>query len=552
MSVTDLELAGELRELADHPHLAARQDQLRDLADAVADPDMAGHWCEVDLFAAFSPDDTILVDGEPAESTSSPRRPGWRRGLSGAVGPALVFVPIFITWLGLMMATGAYGDVLAAGGVEAARRPFLEMWQQGFDGRLPGFFKFDNIALCTLAAIFCLICWTVFENITRNSREDASERELRALRVRLRGALTEASLVLGQVRLSAPERFGAELNRAAADIGFVGTTARKVHTELVEALTLTLEATRKTTDALAGSAIDVRDAVEHLGGHLAAVNSTCDDLAAAVARFSAVIDTVGSTAGRAVTDVGNQLSTTISRTTLDMRQAFNDELVRSITSVQGSVSGLNLRINELVGVTAGIGHAVDRAAISIDSVGSSTEKAVDLLGARVTDTIAGTARELHRTFEGAGTEIREALESWSAVAGTHASRVDTTIETVTLLERTREALDRLPSALASALADLPSRELAEREVTGSERASTRLRLPADGLWTLPAGGPGKEGGPGENGGNGKDSGNGEDPNGGGGRADGGDNEHAIGNGNGGTDDSGDDEPDSRQRARTSQ
>ncbi|WP_030913269.1 hypothetical protein [Streptosporangium amethystogenes] len=542
MSVTDLELAGELRELADHPHLAARQDQLRDLADAVTDPDMAGHWCEIDLFAAFSPDDTILVDGEPAESTSSPRRPGWRRGLSGAIGPALVFVPIFITWLGLMMATGAYGDVLAAGGLNAARRPFLEMWQQGFDGRLPGVFEFDNIALCTLAAIFCLICWTVFENITRNTREDAAERELRALRVRLRGALTEASLVLGQVRLSAPERFGAELNRAAADIGFVGTTARKVHTELVEALTLTLEATRKTTDALAGSAIDVRDAVEHLGGHLAAVNSTCDDLAAAVARFSAVIDTAGSTAGQAVTDVGNQLSTTISRTTLDMRQAFNDELVRSVSSVQGSVSGLDLRINELVGATAGISHAVDRAAISIDSVGSSAEKAVSLLGARVTDTIAGTAREFHRTFEGAGTEIREALESWSAATGTHASRIDTTIETVALLERTREALDRLPTALASALADLPSRELAERETTGSEQAGTRLRLPADGLWALPAGGPGKNG---KNGENGEGGGNGEGPNGGGDsgdvRADGGDNE---------TDGSGDDDPDSRQRTRT--
>ncbi|WP_433365112.1 hypothetical protein [Streptosporangium sp. CA-115845] len=547
MSVTDLELAGELRELADHPHLTARQDQLRDLAHAVTDPDMAGHWCEVDLFAAFSPDDTILVDGEP----SSPRRPGWRRGLGGAIGPALVFVPIFITWLGLMMATGAYGDVLAAGGLDAARRPFLEMWQQGFDGRLPGFFEFDNIALCTLAAIFCLICWTVFENITRNTREDAAERELRALRVRLRGALTEASLVLGQVRLSSPERFGAELNKAAADIGFVGTTARKVHTELVEALTLTLEATRKTTDALAGSAIDVRDAVEHLGGHLAAVNNTCDDLASAVARFSAMIDTAGSTTGQAVTDAGNQLSTTISRTTLDMRQAFNDELVRSMKLVQGSVSGLDLRINELVGATAGIGHAVDRAAISIDSVGSSTEKAVDLLGARVTDTISGTAREFHRTFEGAGTEIREALESWSAATGTHASRIDTTIETVALLERTREVLDRLPTALAGALADLPSKELAEHEVTDSERASTRLRLPADGLWTLPAGGPGEDGENGENG-------IGEGPSGGGDsggvRADGGDNTQATGNGTADDsgDDSGDDEPDSRRRARTPQ
>ncbi|WP_329084829.1 MULTISPECIES: hypothetical protein [unclassified Streptosporangium] len=287
--MTDSELAGELRELADHPHLAARRDQLNDLANAITDPGRAGRWCEVDLFAAFAPDDSILVDDEPVDTTSSPRRPRWRRGLGAAVGPALVFVPILITWLGLMMATGAYGDVLDDGGVDAARRPFLEMWQQGFDGRLPRLFEFGNIALCTLAAIFCLICWTVYENIARNSREDASERALRALRVRLRGALTEASLVLGQVRLSSPERFGAELSRTAADIGFVGTTARKVHTELVEALTLTLEATRKTTDALAGSAIDVRDAVELLSGHLAAINNTCDDLAAVVARASTVI-----------------------------------------------------------------------------------------------------------------------------------------------------------------------------------------------------------------------------------------------------------------------
>ncbi|WP_436758887.1 hypothetical protein [Streptosporangium sp. V21-05] len=290
--MTDSELAGELRELADHPRLAARRDQLNDLADAMTDPGGAGRWCEVDLFAAFAPEDSILVDDEPAETTPSPGKPRWRRRLVAAVGPVLVFVPVLVAWLGLMIATDAYGDVLDAGGTggtDAARRPFLEMWQRGFDGRLPWLFGFGGVALCTLAGVLCLICWTVYENIARSNREEAEERALRALRVRLRGALTQASLVLGQVRLSSPERFGAELSRTAADIGFVGTTARRVHTELVEALTLTLDATRKTTDALAGSAIDVRDAVELLGGHLAAINSTCDDLTAAVTRTSAMI-----------------------------------------------------------------------------------------------------------------------------------------------------------------------------------------------------------------------------------------------------------------------
>ncbi|GHH70012.1 hypothetical protein GCM10017673_21220 [Streptosporangium violaceochromogenes] len=426
MSVTDQELVIELRELADHPRLAARGDQLRGLADAIADPGEAGRWCELDLFAAFSPDDTVLADGEPAETGSARGVPKRRRRLGSAVGPALTFVPIFITWLGLMMATGAYGDLLDAGGLEAARRPFLEMWQQGFDGRLPAFFTFDNIALCTLTAIFCLILWTVFENITRNGREETEERELAALRIRLRRALTQASLVLGVVRLSSPVRFGAEIGKVAADIGSVGTMARKVHTELVEALTLSLEATRKTTDALAASAIDVGDAVELLGKHLATINSTCDDLTTAVTRASAVIDSAGSRTDQAVTSAGNQLSNTISRTTLDMRRAFNDELVRSMRSVQGTVSGLDTRIDKLVDATMSIGHAVDRTAASIGAVGSSTEKAVDLLGDRVSGTLLGAAEELRRSFGDTGAEIRKALDDWAAAAEAHTARTTCT------------------------------------------------------------------------------------------------------------------------------
>ncbi|MGW3362240.1 hypothetical protein ACWDOR_04785 [Streptosporangium canum] len=523
MSVTDQELVAELRELADHPHLMARQEQLRDLADAITDPGKAERWCEIDLFAAFSPDDTILVDDGPAGTTPRRRKPGRRRGLGAAIGPALVFVPIFITWLGLMMATGAYGDVLEANGLEAARRPFLEMWQQGFDGRLPGFFKFDNIALCTLAAIFCLILWTVFENITRNTREDASDRDLGVLRVRLRKAMTQASLVLSQVRLSSPVRFGAELGKTAADIGSVGATARKVHTELVEALTLTLDATRKTTDALAGSALDVRDAVELLGGRLATINSTCDDLTSAVSRASAMIDSAGSRTGQAVTNVGNQLSTTISQTTLDLRRAFNDEFVRSMRSVHSTVSGLDTQVGKLVDATVSIGYAVDRAAVSMDSVGSSTEKAGDLLGGRVTDTLAGAAEDLRRTFGNTSTEIREALGDWSATAGAHASRIelvsDASGRTVALIEQTRDTLDRLPTALANVLADLPAKDLTDGEVTGLQQAITRLRLvvdrAADAFEAPASGGGSRDDGPGRSLGDSGGDGSKEAPRGGG-------------------------------------
>ncbi|MEV4242142.1 hypothetical protein AB0J63_01910 [Streptosporangium canum] len=515
MSVTDQKLADELRRLAGHSHLVDREDQLRELANAITDPHEAERWCEIDLFAAFSPGDTILPDHGPATSRRTPRR------LLPLISSVLVFMPIGITWFGLMKATDAYGEVLAAGGPDAARRPFLEMWQQGFDGRLADFLKFDNVALYTLGAIGFLILVTIIEIVTRNSAEDKSDHELAVLRIRLRKALTQASLVLGQVRLSSPTRFGAELTKTVADINTVGTTVRKAQTELVEALNLTLERTRKATEALAAGVVDVQGAVETLGKHLANINTAQGDMTAAVEQAAAAIDVAGSTTGQAVAGVGDQLSTVISQTILDMRRAFvdelaqstqsvqttvsslgshvgelvdatasmrhtfNDELSQSMKSIQGTVSGLDSHVGELVTATASIGYAVDRAADSIDSVGSSTEKAVGLIGGQVTDSITITAAEFRRTFGDTGTEIREALGDWSSTAGAHASRIelvsDTAGRTAALLEQTRGTLDQLPTAIANVLADLPTRmkELTDGEFADLKRVIIGLQSAVD-------------------------------------------------------------------------
>ncbi|GLV50068.1 hypothetical protein TBS_06430 [Thermobispora bispora] len=143
--MTDQELAAELRELAAHPALAARAAQLREVADAVLSPELAERWCEVDLFAAFPPEETVRPD--------HPGSARWWHALltaAGLVQPVLVFLPISITWLGLKNATTAYGELLATAGAEAARRPFLELWQQGFDGRLPAWQRFDSVGLAAL------------------------------------------------------------------------------------------------------------------------------------------------------------------------------------------------------------------------------------------------------------------------------------------------------------------------------------------------------------------------------------------------------------------
>ncbi len=549
MSVRTHELATELRELAADPRLAAREAELSDLARAITDSDEAERWCEVDLFAAFSPEDSIVPSGEPAET----KRKKTFRWASVFLSSSLIFAPIFITWLGLKEATDAYGKVLQANGSEAARQPFLEMWQQGFDGQLDEFFKFNNIALCTLAAIVLLISWTLFENVTRNSeerRDNTSERDLALLRARLRRALTRASLLLGQVRLSSPARFGAELTKTVAEINRVGETVSKAQTELVDALSQTWQATQQTAEMLTSGASDVRETMAALRTHLAAVNIAYDDVSAAVEHASASIDAVGSSTGQAVANVGDQLAAAITQTTLDMRRAFveelersagsvqstigelvtatgsmrdtlndgltgslksvqgtvtdldsrvgelvtatttmketfNSELTRSMKSVQGTVTDLDSRVGELVSTTAGIEGAVTRAALSIDSVGATTEKAVGLIGGQVTDSLVVTAAEFRRTFGDTGTEIREALGDWSSTAHAHASRVemvsDTSGRTIALLEQTHDSLDRLPAAISTVLAELPVRV---KEISGGDfaelgRAISRLQSAVD-------------------------------------------------------------------------
>ncbi|MER5620226.1 hypothetical protein ABT061_04195 [Streptosporangium sp. NPDC002544] len=465
----DHELAAELHELAADPRLATRQEELRDLALAITDSDEAERWCEVDLFAAFSPEDSIIPSSEPAETK------GWWsfRWASIILSSLLIFVPLLITWFGLMMATDAYEDALLAN-PEAARRPFLEMWQQGFDGHLPDSLKFGNIAFYTLGAIAFLILWTIIENGIRNrveQREDTSEEDLALLRARLRRALTRTSLLLGQVRLSSPARFGTELTKTVNEINLAGAATHKAQAELVDALSRTWRAAQQTVETLTSGAAEVRTATGTLSEHVKKTGVAHKNMTAAVQQASETIDTLGSTTDQAVTRVGDQLSTTISRTTVDLRREFTEELTRSMKSLQAM---LDTRTGELVGATASIGYAVDRAADSIDSVGSSTAKAVDLIGGQVVDSFTGTA-----------TGIREALGDWADTAGAHASRIemvsDTSGRTISLLEQTRATLDRLPAAIAEVLADLPAkvRELSEGEFAGLKDAISELCVSVD-------------------------------------------------------------------------
>lgn len=525
----DQDLAAELRALAGHPALACRADQLTELADAVDDPGKAELWCEVDLFAAFPPDDTVQVI---VQST-----PAWQKIVKVIyyMQAVLVFFPITITWLGLKKATTAYGETLAAAGVEAARRPFLEMWQQGFDGKLAGLWKFDNVAVMTLSTIGFLIAVTLVERYMHRWEDERASEQEEELRPRLLAALTRATLHLGQVKLASPARFQAELTKSASELNKVGRTMSKVHTQVVEELEKALEATGQATDALTAGVAEVRDSIATLDKHMAAVSSAAETLLHSVERTAYAIDSVGEKTDVAVDRVGDRLSTVILDSTSGVRKSVDElatlteqavremtsstgQVVRDLTTSAGQVvkdlaastglvvrdlgdstgqavrdladstgqvvrdlasstgqavrdtaASLDARVGELVSATAGIGSAVGRV-----------ETAATDSGDRISHALTSGSGTLSAVLGGAGADIREALDDWAGTASAHAARIemvsDTAGRTVRLLEETRDALDRLPADLARSLQEVPAavREVTGPEITALQAAITRL------------------------------------------------------------------------------
>lgn len=446
----------ELKALAGHPDLAEKSELLKDLARAMDDRQAAERWCEVDLFQAFSPEETVI----PSLPKKASGGHWWSRVVKGllAGGPVLVFGPVLLTWWGLHGATTAYGEVLDDQGAEAARRPFLEMWQQGFDGRLPGFLHFNNVAMMTVCAIVVLGVWTVAETLLHNRSMDRAERRLVILRARLSRALTEASLHLGQIRLSAPARFAAELTQAAAQITQIGETVRKAQADLMDAVVYALEAAQKTGDALVSSANEVQDTTKVLDRHFAEVNS-------ATATMTSAADALSAKAGESIDEFRKDLTAALDRELAELASGIRT----SVGELRGGVGELRSGVGELAAASSGIDRAVDRSVDSVRTVGASTEQAISALSDQLSAALKLTAADLQRTFAGTSDEIRAALGDWADTAGAHASRIeivtDVSGRTVDMLDRTRSSFERL--------AELPDRIL---EATGPSLEQTRTEV----------------------------------------------------------------------------
>jgi len=101
----------------------------------------------------------------------------------------LVFAPIAVTWFGLSIAATAYAQLLAAR-PDLISRPFLLLWQEGFEGRVV--LNFSTLAITDASLIGVLIVLSLALHIRS---------EIRDAQVRTRALLKESEIraLLGHV-----------------------------------------------------------------------------------------------------------------------------------------------------------------------------------------------------------------------------------------------------------------------------------------------------------------------------------------------------------------
>ena len=197
--------ATRLDDLASDSGIAEnKKGPLAELARALRTGTDLDKWAGVNLRSAFAPDTTI---------NQSSALDWLGRGLE-----VLVFLPVTITWFGLVEASHAYRETL--GYASLARESFLQRWQTGFGGRLPSWFSFDHIAFYSFCSVTLILIVAAGRLFLSGGRRQYLERQLDS-------ALIEADLVLGPIRVGAHARMTAELGKVSAEIATAATAVRE-------------------------------------------------------------------------------------------------------------------------------------------------------------------------------------------------------------------------------------------------------------------------------------------------------------------------------------
>ncbi|MER6457200.1 hypothetical protein ABT270_32020 [Streptomyces sp900105245] len=320
--------------MAQEPLLAPRAEELRALARALGsdDADALDAWADLDLMGHFARNESIAGTAEDS------RAGRFDSGLDWALG-ALVFLPLVFTWFGLWQASSAYG-ALTGDDPRAASRPFLQLWQSGFDGHLGNTFRFGHVAVTgciTLGTLFVLTAVHGYRRTAADRSAEQESRRARAVLARLAPVLTSAQLCLNRHRVASPQRFAAELNSAAGRLQRMQTKAIAAQEELTRAAELVGDAMDKAEQRLSQAEAYVRP-IEHV---VKQIEVTVRDSGTAIqAAVQGLADPV--------TEAGRQLAEAVGGQTSVLDHALEDLRIAG-SATRDVLAGAADRLESMVG-----------------------------------------------------------------------------------------------------------------------------------------------------------------------------------------------------------
>ncbi|MFD9124463.1 methyl-accepting chemotaxis protein [Kitasatospora sp. NPDC059571] len=401
------EIAGGLQRAAARPGLAGRRDELEALARALEGHGDPGPWAELDLLHAFVRPESVPAAGLPVREARA-----WALVEVG-IG-ALVFVPLLVTWFGLMRATSAYQALIGTDASQAGR-PFLQLWQTGFDGRLGGWATFGHVAAGASAVIALLLVLSLVHGLRRAAvarREAEAARAGEELLAELAPLLTRAQAALHDHRRASPQRFAAELTGAAQTLARLLDEAADTQRDLSRAADTVRTAVAAADGQLAAVKASVDplrtavDGVERAAGRVEqAVAAGADRLVETVRDASTATDGLVDRGGRRMTDAAEAVRTSTEGVSAELAAAalrVEESVLELAAAQRGFTTGTELAAD----VTGRMVQRLDDVVLRVAALGDHVARAADaaLAAARHADDASrGVAAEVAGLLAGAAT-----------------------------------------------------------------------------------------------------------------------------------------------------
>ncbi|MGW4563034.1 hypothetical protein ACWEN3_11675 [Streptomyces sp. NPDC004561] len=435
--------ARHLDDMAQEPLLAPRADELRALAHALDsdDTEALDPWAELDLMGHFVRPESI------AESAQGDRKGRFDSILDWILG-ALVFLPLLFTWFGLWQASSAYG-ALTGDDPKAAGRPFLQLWQSGFDGHLGNTFRFGHVAVTgclTLGMLFVLTAVHGYRRTAAERNEEQARWRTQAVLARLSPVLTHAQLCLNRHRVASPQRFAAELNSAAGRLQRMHSKAIATQEELTRAAELVGEAMDKAEQRLSQAESYVRP-----------IEQVVKQIEETVRDSGTAIQTAVQDLADPVTQAGRQLADAVSGQTGVLDKALED--LRAAGDAMRDV----------------LARAADRLESAVGDNGERVRGALSDAARQVEDSLtllAASQRGFTTGIEVVSDVNGRLLNDLGAVAERSSEAAEISREALLGIEARSRALHDAADRFAS-VTDALARALSETETARADVASAR-------------------------------------------------------------------------------